>query len=180
MWPVFLELLHVRHNFEPNVSSHTNSHNFKVVSRFWISEYQAVHMHVTCFPGVTSCKTQLWAKCLFPYNVQTLIISKLSPTFHNTKQFTCMWPVFQELLHVRHNFEPMSLPIQTLIISKLSSEFFQELLHVRHNFETNFLSHTNSHNFKFQIVQVHVEFLKKLLYVRQNFGHMHLLLKPKY
>ena len=107
MWPVFLELLHVRHNFEPNVSSHTNSHNFKVVSRFWISQY--------------------------------------------LKQFTCMWPVFLELLYVRHKFE------------------------------TNFLSHTNSHNFKFQIVQVHVEFLKKLLYVlRQNFGHMHLLLKPKY
>ena len=22
-----------------------------------------------CFPGVTSCKTQLWAKCLFPYKL---------------------------------------------------------------------------------------------------------------
>ena len=39
--------------------------------------FQAVHMHATCFPGVTSYKTQLWAKFLFA--IQTLIISKFSP-----------------------------------------------------------------------------------------------------
>ena len=43
---------------------HTKSHNFKVASRFWISQYQAVHMHVTCFPGLTSYKTQHWVNGL--------------------------------------------------------------------------------------------------------------------
>ena len=56
--------------------SHTNPHNFKVVFCFWVWEFQVVHMHVTCLLGVTSYKTQLCAKFLFP--IQTLIISKLS------------------------------------------------------------------------------------------------------